>query len=412
MESNSSSHQHDNLPEIPADIYPPEKIYETEWNKFKRYIDGQRNLANLPKDARYLTRETVDYYFQKELTHQDHVTPTTIQNVLPSLQWYADNVEYGTGINHKALNTTNTASFFVVSDSIRVQQSLKDHAERYNKREFERAQQNINEERVSEVDLSADLTQILPLLEESAGNIHGKLLLRLVADMFRQQADLYSEQALILEQVATAPHRPSSWKTQVETPERLQQQILQERTSAVAMKSYEGMLQVQKRVDYLDGLLRRSGIKKIFRESHLANLNAKLPLWQRYYKKDQPMYWFRRENFDHIMEEVKLENPSDSKTRWNTLAKKKIEALWSSMNPAQRLPYVQKAQATVTTIISTEEKSPESSRKSCEDNTTQESIKGFSKDDEIFEEEQDDIDAFSGPLLGQKSEEDDSSVMS
>lgn len=276
--------------------------------------------------------------------------------------------------------------------------------------------QNLNEERASQAALTADPEQTLPLLDQTAVNTGSKLLLRLVADMFRQQADLYSQQAVILERVATAPHLASSWKIGDETPEMLQKRLLQGRTSAVAMKSYEGMLQVQKRVDYMASLIKQNGIKEVFREVAVSNAKGKnysrRPAWQRCYKKEQPIYWFRREHFDHILEEVKVENPSDSEGKLLGQVRKKIETIWSSMNPAQRLPYIQKAQAAVTITVSAKEKAPARSRKRREKTTAQESISGSSEEDEIFEEdheEQDHSDTFSEPLLGQKSEEDDNS---
>lgn len=337
--TNSSPSQTCPVPKNTAEIKPREITYISEWNQFKKHIDEQRNSGNLPVGDGYITRETVDNYFQKKIAYKDYVKPLSLRRTIRALQWYADHVEHGKDPNIPYTKRTHTkASLFVVMDSAHVKQSIKDQAERYKKRELEKERERESREASNE-----DPAQILPLIEKMSGKC-SKLLLRLVADMFRQHADLFSQQAQVLEKVATKPELPSSWQLEDETPEKVQQVLLQQRTSAVAMKSYEGVLQVQKRVNYLDSLFRRSGIKTNVKYLESRQKKDKA-LWQKYRRREEPMYWFRRDNFDHILEEVKIENPSDSQKELYQKARRKIETLWASMNPAQRLYYIQKAQA-------------------------------------------------------------------
>jgi hypothetical protein len=71
------------------------------------------------------------------------------------------------------------------------------------------------------------------------------LLLRVTAHMFRQQSDLLEQQAAVLERMATNPCSPSSWVVDEPSPESRQRQQVQESATALAVKSYESMLQVQ-----------------------------------------------------------------------------------------------------------------------------------------------------------------------
>lgn len=88
------------------------------------------------------------------------------------------------------------------------------------------------------------------------------LLLRLTADMFRQHSDLYLKQAAVLERIASSPNNPESWMIQEDTPEVISQQIQQQATTTLACKSYQGMLQVQKRVDHMERLMTRNGMSR------------------------------------------------------------------------------------------------------------------------------------------------------
>jgi len=88
------------------------------------------------------------------------------------------------------------------------------------------------------------------------------MVLRLMADMFRQHSDMYLQHAAILERIVSQPNNPQSWMLQEETPESIAREIRQEETSTLAVKSYQSMLQVQKRVDNMERLMTRNGFSK------------------------------------------------------------------------------------------------------------------------------------------------------
>jgi hypothetical protein len=86
------------------------------------------------------------------------------------------------------------------------------------------------------------------------------LLLRLTADMFRQHADLYQQHAAILERVSSNPNSIQAWQLEEPCPERVAAQVKEEETTTLALKGYESMLQVQKRVNHVERLVKRSGV--------------------------------------------------------------------------------------------------------------------------------------------------------
>lgn len=88
------------------------------------------------------------------------------------------------------------------------------------------------------------------------------LVLKLVADMFRQQSDLYLHHAAILERISSSPASPQNWMLQEETMEQVERNIRQDKTTTCAIKSYESMLQVQKRVDGMERLMIRNGMSR------------------------------------------------------------------------------------------------------------------------------------------------------
>ena len=165
------------------------------------------------------------------------------------------------------------------------------------------------------------------------------LLLRVTAHMFRQQSDLLEQQAAVLERMATDPHSPSSWVVDEPSPESRQRQLLQENTAALAVKSYESMLQVQKRVDYLERLLARNGIKQITRKPMSDMPKPK----HRKVSKDSKtaFYWFRQQYAPAIVEEI------GASSLWDNAVRQRLLKLWSTMNPHQRLPFWEKAQAEI-----------------------------------------------------------------
>jgi hypothetical protein len=54
----------------------------------------------------------------------------------------------------------------------------------------------------------------------------------------------------------------NNWMLEEESPERIAARLQQEETTTLAVKSYEGMLQVQKRVDHMERLMTRNGMSK------------------------------------------------------------------------------------------------------------------------------------------------------
>jgi hypothetical protein len=162
-----------------------------------------------------------------------------------------------------------------------------------------------------------------------------RLLLRMTAHMFRQHSDLLEQHAAVLERMATNPCSPSSWAVDEPSPESLQRQQVQENTAALAVKSYESMLQVQKRIDYLERLLARNGIKQITRKPTSA-----MPKHRKVSKDSKTaFYWFRQQHGPAILEEFGVSS------LWDNAVGQKLLKLWSTMNPHQRLPYWEKAQA-------------------------------------------------------------------
>lgn len=160
------------------------------------------------------------------------------------------------------------------------------------------------------------------------------LILGVAAKMFRQHSDLFEQQAAVLERIASDPQSPSSWAIDEPSPESRQRQIIQENTTALAVKSYESMLQIQKRVDYLERLLTRNGIKRITRKP-----TSEIPCKRRTTTNSKTaFYWFRHDHGPAIAEEFGVPNISDN------LVRQKLLKLWAAMNPNQRLPYWEKAQ--------------------------------------------------------------------
>ena len=160
------------------------------------------------------------------------------------------------------------------------------------------------------------------------------LILSVAAKMFRQHSDLFEQQAAVLERIASDPQSPSSWAVEEPSPESRQRQIIQENTTALAVKSYESMLQIQKRVDYLERLLARNGIKRIIRKP-----TSEIPRKRRITTNSKTaFYWFRHDHGPAIAEEYGVPNISDN------LVRQKLLKLWAAMNPSQRLPYWEKAQ--------------------------------------------------------------------
>jgi hypothetical protein len=105
-------------------------------------------------------------------------------------------------------------------------------------------------------------------------------LLRLTADMFRQHSELYLKHAAVLERVGSNPSEPLAWQLEEPSPEKIQDKLLQEHAAELAVKGYQSMLQVQKRVDYMEGLMIKNGIGKraYVQESTVRGYNARSAL--------------------------------------------------------------------------------------------------------------------------------------
>lgn len=158
-------------------------------------------------------------------------------------------------------------------------------------------------------------------------------LLRLTAEMFRQHASMFLQQAAVLERVAMEPTDPTSWKIREEAPENVQKRLLQENVGLLAMKSYESMLQVQKRVDCLERMLKEQGVKIEARTKPSPIEEPILPE-----KAKDPFYWFRQEQGPEIAEALGTSDiNADSVTS-------KLRRIWNTMNPEHRLPFKRKAQ--------------------------------------------------------------------
>ena len=154
--------------------------------------------------------------------------------------------------------------------------------------------------------------------------------------MFRQHSDLFEQQAAVLERIATNPLSPTSWQVEEASPESLQRKLVHENVTALAIKSYESMLQVQKRVDYLERLLGRNGIRRIDRKKIPLRKSKKV-----HKSMKTAYYWFRQEHGPAIMDEF------GAKTVYVPEVQKKLLKMWSTMNPSQRSPYWEQAQVIV-----------------------------------------------------------------
>jgi len=154
---------------------------------------------------------------------------------------------------------------------------------------------------------------------------HSPLLLRLAADMFRKHSDLFLQQAATLERISATPAKPESWNLTEASPESIQASIRQEQLSDLVVKSYESMCQVQKRVDYLEQLLIINGVGTelipSIKKPSIPRTRGKLP-----------MFWLAQEHGDRLAQEFGSKK-----------VKHELIKLWHSMNPAQRMPYIIKA---------------------------------------------------------------------
>lgn len=187
------------------------------------------------------------------------------------------------------------------------------------------------------------------------------LLLRLTADMFRQHADLYQQHAAILERVSANPNSIQAWQLEEPCPERVAAQVKEEETTTLALKGYESMLQVQKRVNHVERLVKRSGVgvKTCVRqrsimhsamlETHIDLCFATLRICQsrkttkkelRIQEKEDPssaLFWFFKQHALRISQD--MQQPLES-----SQVRKEVVRIWKMMNPVERRPFVDKAE--------------------------------------------------------------------
>lgn len=88
------------------------------------------------------------------------------------------------------------------------------------------------------------------------------MVLRMTAQMFHQHSEIFLRQAAVLERMASNPSDPSSWNLEEPSPESVQDRLHNENAVSLAIKSYESMLEVQKRVDYMERLMLYNGVEK------------------------------------------------------------------------------------------------------------------------------------------------------
>jgi hypothetical protein len=71
----------------------PDKTYEREWKRFKKFVDTGRLDLIIPLGDKYLTRQNVDLYFGLVVRNYD-VNPDSARRVVSSLQWFSDTYEH------------------------------------------------------------------------------------------------------------------------------------------------------------------------------------------------------------------------------------------------------------------------------------------------------------------------------
>jgi hypothetical protein len=179
--------------------------------------------------------------------------------------------------------------------------------------------------------------------------------------MFRQHADLYQQHAAILERISASPNSIQAWQLEEPCPERVAAQVNEEETTTLALKGYESMLQVQRRVNHVERLVKRSGVgvKTCVRqrsrmhgamlETHIDLCFATLRICQsrkttkkelRIQEKEDPssaLFWFFKQHALRISQD--LQQPLES-----SQVRKEVVRIWKIMNPVERRPFVDKAE--------------------------------------------------------------------
>lgn len=212
--------------------------------------------------------------------------------------------------------------------------------------------------------------------------------------MFRQHSDLFLQQAAVLERVATCPTDPDSWRIDEEAPESVEQKLLKENVSLLAKKSFEGMLQVQKRVDWLERAVTRKGIKPR-RQSSATNKNP--PKAKRIPTSIGTAYFhFSNEHGPRIGASMGLKSHKVHAVRSELLR------IWSTMNPQERLPYLEKAEK-----ARNSEGSPGAKRKADESSAVDEALSDRHESDEDEKDDKQDNEQSSGDRNSDDDSEDE-----
>ena len=78
---------------LPALTRRPPDGYNRIWKKFVQFVEekvepGEREAG------KYLTRKSVDLYFEEVVAYRDEIQPKTAAKIASALQWYADHLEY------------------------------------------------------------------------------------------------------------------------------------------------------------------------------------------------------------------------------------------------------------------------------------------------------------------------------
>ena len=90
--------------------------YNSEWKRYKKFVDESRAEEKLQPGAKYLTRDNVDLYFGEKVAYRE-IVPDSARRVVSALQWFADHAEH------------QMTTFTV--DSLHVKQALKAQKERF-----------------------------------------------------------------------------------------------------------------------------------------------------------------------------------------------------------------------------------------------------------------------------------------
>jgi hypothetical protein len=168
-------------------------------------------------------------------------------------------------------------------------------------------------------------------------------ILRATADMFRQRADLYEQQAAMLERMATLSHYPSAtWSAEIEqepSPESLKRQwTLENAPIVLAVKSYEAMLQLQKRVDNVERLMKQNGIKPL--GGYVKSRTKEVKWRPTMSRKSGNLSKDSFNCFKHLYGPM-IADEMKEKCRTTPVVQGHLLKIWSTMNPRQRLSYVE-----------------------------------------------------------------------